>query len=167
MKTHSCTCGLLTALAMLASPAAIAQEPLRIDLAPLVRTAPATAAAPRATPAQRAAHRRSFNVPQPTVLERDRRLTDRREARQEALSSLGVGLLTGLDPADTTSINAPAEGYPQLRFKKQGHLARDIKRGYRNMGENLARKVFDDPRGKRVVFDIEGKPGVGLEIPLR
>jgi hypothetical protein len=101
------------------------------------------------------------------VLERDRRLTDRREARQEALSSLGVGLLTGLDPADTTSINAPAEGYPQLRFKKQGHLARDIKRGYRNMGENLARKVFDDPRGKRVVFDIEGKPGVGLEIPLR
>lgn len=168
MKSHSCSCVLLTALAMLASPAAIAQKPLRIDLAPLVHTAPVTATPRATTPAQRAAHRRSFNAPQPVVLDRDRRLTDRREARQEALSTLGVGLLTGgFDPADTTSSNAPADGYPQLRFKKQGHLARDIKRGYRNMGENLARKVFDDPRGKRVVFDIEGKPGVGLEIPLR
>jgi hypothetical protein len=35
------------------------------------------------------------------------------------------------------------------------------------MGENLAKKVFDDPRGKRIVFDVEGKPGVGVEIPLR
>jgi hypothetical protein len=166
MKTHSCTCGLLTALAMLASPVAIAQKPLRIDLVPLVRTAPA-APVLRATPPQHEAHRRSFNVPQATVLERDRRLTDRRESRQDALSSLGVGLLTGLDAADATSSTAPAEGYPQLRFKKQGHLGRDIKRGYRNMGENLARKVFDDPRGKRVVFDVAGKPGVGLEIPLR
>jgi hypothetical protein len=165
MNTHSCTCGLLTALAMLASPAAIAQKPLRIDLVPLVRSAPVTAA-PRPAVNQRA-HHRSFNVPQPTVLERDRRLTDRRELRQDALSTLGVGLLTGLDPDDATSVSAPAEGYPQLRFKKQGHLGRDIKRGYRNMGENLARKMFDEPRGKRVVFDVAGKPGVGLEIPLR
>jgi hypothetical protein len=166
MKTHSCTCGLLTALAIIASPAAIAQKPLRVDLVPLMRSAQPVAA-PRATFAQHDAHHRTFNVPQSTVLERDRRLTDRRELRQEALSTLGVGLLTGLDPADATSSNAPAEGYPRLRFKKQGHLARDIKRGYRNMGENLARKVFDDPRGKRVVFDVAGKPGVGLEIPLR
>jgi hypothetical protein len=166
MKTHSCTCGLLTALALIASPAAIAQKPLRVDLVPLVRTMPATVA-PHPTVAQHDARRRSFNVPQSTVLERDRRLTDRRELRQEALSTLGVGLVTGLDPADVTYSNSPAQGYPQLRFKKQGHLARDIKRGYRNMGENLARKVFDDPRGKRVVFDVAGKPGVGLEIPLR
>ncbi|MGH8029243.1 MAG: hypothetical protein ACREO3_04835 [Arenimonas sp.] len=166
MKIQKCSCGLLTALAMLASPAAIAQEPLRYDLAPLVRAAPA-AGPSRATPAQRAAQRRSFNVPQSTVLGRDRRLTDRRETRQEVLSSLGVSLLAGLEAADTTTTSTPTAGYPELRFKKQGHLARDIKRGYRNMGENLARKVFDDPKGKRVVFDIQGRPGVGIEIPLR
>ncbi len=165
MNANGCIGGLVTVLALLASPVAAAQKPLRMDLAPLMQAKPA-ASAPRATPVQRAAHRRSFNAPQPTVLERDRRLTDRREARQEAISTLGVGLLTGLEPADATTSNTPAAGYPQLRFKKQGHLARDIKRGYRNMGENLARRVFDDPKGKRIVFDIEGRPGVGVEIPL-
>ena len=166
MNANGCIGGLVTVLAFLASPVAAAQKPLRMDLAPLLHAKPA-ASAPRATPAPRAVHRNSFNTPQPVVLERDRRLTDRREARQEALSTLGVGLLTGLDPADTTTSNTPADGYPQLRFKKQGHLARDIKRSYRNMGENLARRVFDDPKGKRIVFDIEGRPGVGVEIPLR
>ena len=165
MNANGCIGGLVTVLALLASPVAAAQKPLRMDLAPLMQDKPAVVA-PRAAAVQRPAHRNSFNTPQPTILERDRRLTDRREARQDALSTLGVGLLTGLESAESTTSTTPANGYPQLRFQKQGHLARDIKRGYRNMGKNLARRVFDDPKGKRIVFDIEGRPGVGLEIPL-
>jgi hypothetical protein len=166
MNANGCIGGMVTVLALLASPMAAAQKPLRMDLAPLLQDKPA-ASAPRAMAAPRTTSRRSFSTPEPVVLDRDRRLTDRREARQEALSTLGVGLLTGLDPADATTSNTPAAGYPQLRFKKQGHLARDIKRSYRNMGENLARRVFDDPKGKRIVFDVAGRPGVGVEIPLR
>jgi hypothetical protein len=111
--------------------------------------------------------RRSFSAPQLEVAGRDRRLIDRTHARQEAISTLGVGLLTGLEaPDDATSTDA-TDGTPSFKFKKQGHLARDIRRGYRAMGERLAGRVFDEPRGKRIVFDIEGKPGVGLEIPIR
>jgi hypothetical protein len=160
MNANWCIGGMVTALALLASPVAIAQQaPLRMDLKPLVQARPA-AMAPRPI------NRHTFVAPRPQVLERDRRLTDRRESRQDVLSTLSVGLLTGLEDSDTVATTLPTAGYPQLRFKKRSSLDRDIKRGYRNMGENLARKVFDEPRGKRIVFDIQGKPGVGLEIPL-
>lgn len=166
MNANWCICGVVTALAFLASPVASAQKPLQMDLHPLFQPKP-PATAPRALPAQVGAHRRSFNVPQPQVIDRDRRLIDRRESRQDVLSSLGVGLVAATDDFDTTAPTTATDGFPQLRFKKRGSLDRDIKRGYRNMGENLAKKVFDDPRGKRIVFDVEGKPGVGVEIPLR
>jgi hypothetical protein len=166
MNANWCICGVVTALAILASPVAVAQEPLQMDLHPLFQPKP-LATAPRASAARVGTHRRSFNVPQPQVLDRDRRLTDRRESRQDVLSSLGVGLVSASDDLDLTAPTTATDGFPQLRFKKRGSLDRDIKRGYRNMGENLAKKVFDDPRGKRIVFDVEGKPGVGVEIPLR
>jgi hypothetical protein len=167
MNANWCIGGMVTALALLASPVAIAQQaPLRMDLKPYVQARPATAM-PRPGAAQRPASRHSFIAPLPQVLERDRRLTDRRESRQDVLSTLSVGLLTGLEDSDTVVSTLPTAGYPQLRFKKRSSLDRDIKRGYRNMGENLAKKVFDDPRGKRIVFDVEGKPGVGVEIPLQ
>jgi hypothetical protein len=167
MNANWCIGGMVTALAILASPAAFAQKPLRMDIAPLVQPQKATAVAPRAATAQRASSRRSFAAPQPEVLDRDRRLTDRREAQLDAVSTLGVGLLTGLDPADATVSTTPNAGYPVLKFQKPGHLARDIKRSYRNMGEKLARRVFDDPKGKRIVFDVDGRPGIGVEIPLK
>ena len=161
MKSHWCICGMVSMLALGAGPAAAEGKPLRIDLAPLVN---APAAPVRPAPRM---HRRSFAAPTPTVDERDLRLTDRKQRRQEAISTLGVGLLTGLEPGDSFDTTTPADGYPALKFNKQGHLARDIKQSYRAMGKRLAGRVFDDPRGKRIVFDIEGKPGVGVEIPIR
>ena len=150
-------------LAMLASPDALAARPLRLELPKAHATAPAAPATTRP-----AMHRRSFTAPQPEILERDRRLTERKAARAEAISTLGVGLLAGpdLEEPAASSTTAAAADYPVLEFKKQGHLGRDIKRSYRNMGENLARRVFDDPKGKRIVFDVAGKPGIGLEIAL-
>ena len=163
MNANWCICGLVSALALVASPDAVAQKPLQMDLQPLLQ---ANAPAARPSPGQRAAHRNSFVAPRPQVIERDRRLTDRHESRQDVLSTLGVGLLTGGEELDTTLPAEPNNGQTQLRFKKPVHLARDIKRGYRNMGEKLARKAFDDPRGKRIVFDVDGRVGVGIEITL-
>jgi hypothetical protein len=159
--------GSILALALLAgAPDARAQAPLRIDLAPLATPAPAPPASMRPTTTDRAA-RRSFSAPQPAVVGRDRRLIDRNHARQDAISTLGVGLLTGFDPVEDAASAESADGKPSFKFRKQGHVARDLRRGYRAMGERLAGRVFDEPRGKRVVFDVAGKPGVGLEIPLR
>jgi hypothetical protein len=161
MNANWCICGMVTALALVANPASASPRPLQMELQPLVQ---AHAASRPASP--RPGSHASFIAPRPQVAERDRRLTDRRESREDVLSSLGVGLLTAPDDIDATTVTTPNAGYPQLRFKKQGHIARDIKRSYRNMGENLAKKMFDDPRGKRIVFDVNGKPGVGMEIAL-
>src|SRR5688500_20330089 len=95
MNANWCICGLVTALAILASPTACAQKPLRMDLAPLMQPRPAATVAPRATVGQRAATRRSFSAPQPAVTDRDRRLTDRNEARADAIPTLAVRLLPG------------------------------------------------------------------------
>jgi hypothetical protein len=160
MKTSACLCSLFSALAMMASTPAFANKPLRMDLRPFV--APSAAANPAA--ARPAANKRSFNAPHAVRGDDIRPMP--RTPRVDPMA-LGMGLVTGLDPADATVANSPASGYPVLQFQKRGHLARDIKRGYRNMGENLAKRVWEDPKGKRIVFDIEGRPGVGVEIPLR
>lgn len=41
-----------------------------------------------------------------------------------------------------------------------------LRAGYRRLGENLAAKLWDDPAGRRIRFDIDGRPGLGLEIPF-
>ena len=159
MKTSACICSLISTLAMMASSAALADKPLRMDLRPFVQ--PHASVAPSPSPAGRRAN--SFLTPRPG------RITAKpmpHEPRVDALG-LGVGLVTGLEADELTVANSPANGYPTLQFQKRGHLARDIKRGYRNMEANLARKVWDDPKGKRIVLDIEGHPGLGVEIPLR
>jgi hypothetical protein len=155
MKTSACFCSLISALALMASGAAFANKPLRMDLRPFVQPA----AAPSAPAPKRS---RSFAPPVATAAGKPLP----REPRVDALG-MGVGLLTGLEATEVTESNSPANGYPVLQFQKRGHLARDIKRGYRNMGSNLARRVWEDPKGKRIVFDVDGKPGVGVEIPLR
>lgn len=45
-------------------------------------------------------------------------------------------------------------------------LDRRLRSGYRQLGERLASRLWDDPDGRRVKFDIEGRPGIGLEIPF-
>jgi hypothetical protein len=161
MSTRSTTFGLITALALgLVSPA-YAQKPLRLDIAPaLIRNAPANFGTASLTRTPTRPGTDSFAAPQGSNAERDQRL-----ARRDALATLGVGLLNG--PEQTEIATTPAAGYPVLHFQKRGAIARDLRRGYRRMGENLARKVWDEPKGKRIVFDVAGKPGVGVEIPLR
>lgn len=46
----------------------------------------------------------------------------------------------------------------------QDRRGRQLRSEYRRLGESLAAKVWDDPKGRRIKFDIAGKPGLGLEI---
>ena len=78
---------------------------------------------------------------------------------EKALASL-------LDGADEPTATASAEA-GTFQFKRRGNVGRDLAHGYKDMCDAVSRKVWDDPNGKRVKFDVAGKPGVGIEIPLR
>lgn len=80
---------------------------------------------------------------------------------QRALESL---LADADSQADASASSAPGATF---RFDRRGHVGRDLAQGYNAMCEAVSRKVWDDPNGKRVKFDVAGKPGVGVEIPLR
>ena len=82
-------------------------------------------------------------------------------------ASLGERALDSLlDDADRQATSpAPASG--TFNFKRRGNAGRDLAQGYNNMCEAVSRKVWDDPNGRRIKFDVAGKPGVGIEIPLR
>lgn len=78
---------------------------------------------------------------------------------ERALASL-------LDGTDEQAATPPPDG-GTFQFKRRGNVGRDLAHGYKDMCDAVSRKVWDDPNGKRVKFDVAGKPGVGIEIPLR
>ena len=71
-----------------------------------------------------------------------------------------------VDPAYAPLDEAPGEGRMQLKFNKRGNAFKDLGRGYREMCDRVSEKIWDDPDGKRIRFDVAGKPGVGFEIPV-
>lgn len=82
--------------------------------------------------------------------------------RQRALQSV---LAESELAVDETDPGDPAQN--RFRFEKRGTAARDISRGYRDMCARVSNRIWDEPNGRRVKFDIAGKPGVAVEIPLR
>ncbi len=72
--------------------------------------------------------------------------------------------LSGTVPID---FNAPAHAVSGLRIPRQGSIASSVTRGYKRFCDNLTARVWDEPNGRRLSFDVHGKPGVALEIPLR
>jgi hypothetical protein len=81
------------------------------------------------------------------------------EIRERALQSV----LSGQEPAFE---EAPRDGRLQLKFQRRGNAFKDLSRSYREMCDRASAKIWDEPNGKRVRFDVAGKPGVGVEIPL-
>lgn len=71
------------------------------------------------------------------------------------------------DADSRADANTSATAGATFRFERRSHVGRDLAQGYNAMCEAVSRKVWDDPRGKRLKFDVAGKPGVGVEIPLR
>jgi hypothetical protein len=82
-----------------------------------------------------------------------------REVRERALQEWLAGQEPGVEEART-------DGALKLRFHRRGNAFKDLQGGYREMCNRVSAKVWDEPNGKRVRFDVAGKPGVGVEIPL-
>lgn len=88
-----------------------------------------------------------------------------------AVNTPGIGrqaMLSLLSAPDTTGANdaAIASDASGFRFKRQGNAGRDLGQGYKDMCDRVSRHVWDDPAGRRVRFDVSGKPGIAFEIPL-
>lgn len=81
------------------------------------------------------------------------------EIRERALQ----GLLSGQEPAFD---EGPRDGRLQLKFQRRGNPFKDLQRGYREMCDRASARLWDEPNGKRVRFDVAGRVGVGVEIPL-
>lgn len=115
----------------------------------LLPTAPARAGAPRrGTAISRRGHP-GFVEAQPNV-------------RQRALQSL----LASSEQVDVESLADTGGPNASFRFERQGSAARDLSRGYKAICDKVATKLWDEPEGKRIRFDVAGKPGVAMEIPL-
>lgn len=75
-----------------------------------------------------------------------------------------------LDPPEQMFDEATiATGQPtvQFRFKRRGPALRDLSTSYKDMCANVSEKIWDEPNGRRIKFDIAGKPGVAVVIPIR
>ena len=83
--------------------------------------------------------------------------------RQRALQSMLNASESTLDEGAA----AAAPGMPQFRFERRGPAIRDFSRGYKEVCAKVSRKIWDEPNGRRIKFDIAGKPGVGIELPIR
>ena len=90
-----------------------------------------------------------------------RELVATQEIRQRALQSV----LAGQD-LETSMEQAPRDGRLNLKFQRRGNPFKDLQRGYREMCDRASAKLWDEPNGKRVRFDVAGRVGVGVEIPL-
>lgn len=88
---------------------------------------------------------------------------DQLPLRERALQSVLAG--SELVAAEESEWTGTPEN--RFRFEKSGNVARDLSRGYRDMCAKVSNRVWDDPNGRRIKFDIAGKPGVALEFPLR
>lgn len=82
--------------------------------------------------------------------------------RERALQSMLTPPEQSFDDISTSSGPAPIK----LRFHKSGGY-RDLQRGYKDMCARVSNKIWDEPNGKRIKFDIAGKPGVAIVIPIR
>ena len=85
--------------------------------------------------------------------------------RQRALQSVLNAPEQGSD--DAGSGTGQPTSTDRFRFERQGSAFRNLSRGYQDMCATVTNKVWDEPNGRRIKFDIAGKPGVAVEIPLR
>lgn len=82
--------------------------------------------------------------------------------RERAFQSMLDQPEQNFDDVETSTGPSPIK----LRFHKTGGH-RNLQRGYKDMCARVSSKIWDEPNGKRIKFDIAGKPGVAVVIPIR
>ena len=107
----------------------------------------------------------SLARPRPTIVANGARRGPRFQQAELTLSERALQSL--LDNADVESPAAIAQDGETFRFERRGSAGRGLSQGYKAMCQRASEKLWDEPNGKRVKFDIAGKPGVAIEIPLR
>ena len=114
-------------------------------------------------------------APRAERIDRSERVSERNGTRvagarpevEAKVRSIGRQALENvLDPGVEALDSDRGEGKLQLKFQKRGNAFRDLNKGYREMCDRVSQKLWDDPNGKRVRFDVAGKPGIGIEIPV-
>jgi len=144
---------------------AVETRPLRLELPVLsAATGPRTISAPAHAQRLQLAGRASDRPSRVAPL--FRRKDGRAEVETRAQSLGRQALESVLDPAAPALDEDRAEGQLRLKFQKQGNAFRDLNRSYREMCDRVSQKIWDEPNGKRVRFDVAGKPGLGVEIPI-
>lgn len=86
-----------------------------------------------------------------------------RSLRQRALQSVLNAPELNLDES---AVGAGQETDP-FKFQRRGSALRSFSRSYKDVCSKVSSKIWDDPNGRRIRFDIAGKPGVAIEIPMR
>jgi len=143
---------------------ASASRPLQLDLPAMPM---------QAAPARPTAFERSM-APRPArvapLFQRDnafpRQPAIRNDVQARARDLGRQALQNVFDPAAMPLDEQRGEGRLQLKFQKRGNAFRDFNKSYREMCDNVSKKIWDDPNGKRIRFDVAGKPGVAFEIPV-
>ena len=161
----------LTLLGLLPGVAlASVTRPLQLEL-----RAPLPAAPAAVTPAAGAGHPIDLargNAPRsaraaPLFQRNGARLPVTRTENETRVRNLSRQALENvLDPGYASLDEERAEGRMQIKFNKRGNAFRDLGKSYREMCDRVSEKIWDDPNGKRIRFDVAGKPGVGIEIPV-
>jgi hypothetical protein len=158
LGTMTATIALLLALAP-GQAAATSVRPLDLGLG---APPPQTAFAPSRPALLRPALGNAFNRPSPN------RANAAAAARVDTAVRLRDAALQGMiqEPQPDAFGEVAGSGRLQLKFHKRGNAFRDLNKSYREMCNTVSAKIWDEPKGKRVRFDVAGKPGVGVEIPI-
>ena len=151
--------GLVPALAM-----ASMSRPLQLELRSTLPAAPAANA--NAVRPVAMARNTAPRQPGAASLFQRRRANGRIENESRAQSLGRQAMANVFDPATVSTDEDRTEGSLQLKFNKRSNSFQDLGRSYREMCDRVSEKVWDDPNGKRVRFDVAGKPGIGIEIPV-
>lgn len=148
--------GLLSLTPSQAACADFEERPLQLRLAappsPIIQQRATIAGMPADTPSQTLSSTRrgaKFNHAQPSL-------------RERAFQSMLAPPEQAFDDVPTSTGSAPIE----FRFHKTGGY-RDLQRGYKDMCATVSSKIWNEPNGKRIKFDVAGKPGVAVVIPIR
>ena len=87
---------------------------------------------------------------------------------RNAPSAFGA-LAMDAQPLDL-SVDVAAAERPSGAFRferRSGAVVREIPRGYNRMCDALSAHIWNQPQGKRLCFDMRGKPGIAIQIPIR